>query len=550
MDGDEQGRSMAMAAGELRRQAEERLRTTTATLPQTPLTLAEAQRLVHELEVHRIELEMQNAELCEARNATDSALSRYTDLYDFAPVGYFALNSDGAILAVNLFGARMLKTERSRLIGSSFRLLVAGESRRDFDAFLRQVFKDQEKERCEVALDTTGSQPAFIQIEAISFCCGEECLFVAIDITERKLAVEALVISETRYRRLFESAKDVILIIDANTDWITDASPFLVDMLGYYREECLQKKLWEIGMFTDVDACKRTYSELRSSGYVHNKQLSLLAKDGTLVYAELVGNAYMVDRKRVIQCTIRDITERVKTQEALRDKERQMTQQCRMAAMGEMLGFIAHQWRQPLNHLGLNLQELTLARKLGNFTMGLLECNVDKAMGILQYLSRTIDDFMDFTRPEKEKCLFSVNEIVAKTVALIGELFKDQNIEILTDAAGNPEIRGYPNELSQVLLNILLNAKDAFGERKTCGARISIWSGIKDGMAVVTITDNAGGIDEGIIDKIFDAFFTTKGAGNGTGVGLFMSKIIIEKHMGGRLTVCNVGSGAEFRIEI
>ena len=166
MNGDDQGKSMAIAAAVLRRHAEERLRSTAATMSKTSPTPVETQRLIHELEVHRIELEMQNAELCEARDATETALIRYTDLFDFAPIGYFALNSDGAILAANLFGAKMLKTERSRLIGSSFKLLVACGSRCGFDAFLRQVFSNQEKERCEVALDTTSDQPIFVQIEA------------------------------------------------------------------------------------------------------------------------------------------------------------------------------------------------------------------------------------------------------------------------------------------------------------------------------------------------------------------------------------------------
>jgi signal transduction histidine kinase len=242
--------------------------------------------------------------------------------------------------------------------------------------------------------------------------------------------------------------------------------------------------------------------------------------------------------------------ERIRVMEELRVKEQLLIHQSRMAAMGEMLGNIAHQWRQPLNLLGLKIQELGLSYKMGQFSKELLEENVAKVMEILRHLSRTIDDFRTFSTPDKQKVPFRVEEVIEKTVSLIGENFRGQGIEIETRSEGEPVIEGYPNEYAQVLLNILMNARDALQERRTAEGRIVIRCFSEGGKSVVTITDNAGGIEEAVLDKIFDAYFTTKELGKGTGVGLFMSKAIIEKNMGGHLTVRNSASGAEFRITI
>lgn len=245
-----------------------------------------------------------------------------------------------------------------------------------------------------------------------------------------------------------------------------------------------------------------------------------------------------------------ETADRIGAMEKLREKDQMMIQQNRMAAMGEMLGNIAHQWRQPLNVLGLKVQQLGLFYECGEFSKELLDANIGKAMEIVSHLSQTIDDFRNFSMPDREKSLFSVDQAVVKTVSLIEESFREMRIIVDVDTTGRVLVNGYPNEYSQVLLNILMNAKDALLERGNNDARITVCSRSEDGRAVVTITDNGGGIKEEIMDYIFDAYFTTKSLGKGTGIGLFMSKKIIENNMGGRLTVKNVEGGAEFRIEV
>ena len=242
--------------------------------------------------------------------------------------------------------------------------------------------------------------------------------------------------------------------------------------------------------------------------------------------------------------------ERIHAVEELRKRERLLIQQSRLAAMGEMLANISHQWRQPLNVLGLKVQELGLTYKFGQLSEELLDGNVAKAMEIIQHMSQTINDFQEYLTPNKEKTRFSVDQVIAKTVSLIRENFQNQNIGIKTISADDPQITGFPNEYGQVLLNLFMNSRDAFLERGITEAQITVRSWVENERAVITITDNAGGVKEEILDKIFDAYFTTKELGKGTGVGLFMSKNIIEQNMGGRLSVRNVNGGAEFKIEV
>ena len=244
-----------------------------------------------------------------------------------------------------------------------------------------------------------------------------------------------------------------------------------------------------------------------------------------------------------------ETTQRFLALEELREKERVLLQQSRLTALGEMIGNIAHHWRQPLNAMGLIVQELPVMYERGNFDREYLLASVAKFMEVLLHTSRTIDDFKDFIEPDKEKIPFKVQEVVEKTVSLIEVSFKQLQITIKVKAEGEPVISGHPNEFSQVILHILFNARDAFLARKDDKPRVIVIDMFRQGeIAVVTVADNAGGIPEEIHDKIFDPYFTTRGPKQGTGLGLYMSKIIIEKNISGRLSVRNTAEGTEFRI--
>lgn len=229
-----------------------------------------------------------------------------------------------------------------------------------------------------------------------------------------------------------------------------------------------------------------------------------------------------------------------------REKEQLMIHQGRLSAMGEMLGNIAHQWRQPLNAIGIIIQDLLDIYTSGGLTGEYLEKNTQKGMELVRHMSKTIDDFRNFYKPDKDKQCFNIKDSIEKAISIGGMNFIRDRIALETDMEDNLIVEGYQNEYAQALMNILSNAKNALRESGTRNALIKIKAFRDCDVSVVTITDNAGGIPEDIKSRIFDPYFTTRE--KGTGVGLYMAKIIIENSMDGKLTVNNTAGGAEFVI--
>jgi PAS domain S-box-containing protein len=245
-----------------------------------------------------------------------------------------------------------------------------------------------------------------------------------------------------------------------------------------------------------------------------------------------------------------EIAERLRTVEELHRQQQLLIRQGRMAALGEMIGNIAHQWRQPLNTLALIVQELPWYYARGQFSQEYLDANVTRAMQVINHMSKTIDGFRNFFEPDKEAVTFRVSDVLAQTISIVEAAFNELRLTIEVHAETEVFAYGCPNEFSQVILNILMNAKDAILERQVPQPRVAVRL-VKEGdKAVLTIADNAGGIPREILDKVFDPYFTTKGPDKGTGIGLFMSRTIIEKNMHGTLSARNTEEGAEFRIEV
>lgn len=234
----------------------------------------------------------------------------------------------------------------------------------------------------------------------------------------------------------------------------------------------------------------------------------------------------------------------------LRKKDDILIQQSRLAAMGEMISNIAHQWRQPLNKIGLIVQDLQLAFKANDLTAEELNEDVAETMTVLQQISDTIDDFRNFFSYEEKAHSFIVNEIIFRALSFVGQSLKRKEIMIELDEEPDVTADGFPNEYMQVFLNIILNARDALVGRGVNQRLISIRIFRDNDRAIVTVRDNGGGIAEDILPKIFDPYFTTKQQDSGAGIGLYMAKMIIEKKMHGCLTARNIGGGAEIRIEV
>ncbi len=233
-----------------------------------------------------------------------------------------------------------------------------------------------------------------------------------------------------------------------------------------------------------------------------------------------------------------------------RAKDSIMLYQARLAAMGEMLSNIAHQWRQPLNNIGLYIQNLEIEFNNGALAPDLVRDSVEKCMKLLTYLSCTINNFCSFYQPDHGKKSFDLFNAVSDTISLVREEMEYHGIVIRLDKKCELTVNGFEREFSQVLLNIIQNAKEAIISQRPAEPFVAISCSHNGKSARVTITDNGGGIPPDLLYKIFDPYFTTKFKSQGVGMGLYMSRMIIEKHMGGRIFARNSSSGAELNIEI
>ncbi len=233
-----------------------------------------------------------------------------------------------------------------------------------------------------------------------------------------------------------------------------------------------------------------------------------------------------------------------------KDKDKLIFQQNKMAALGEMLGNISHQWRQPL--MEINSIFLPIEAKLSMdiaIEKDELIDSINKLNDITNYMSNTIDDFRDFFATDKEKIEFKLLDQINSTINIISGVLKSDNIKLDIIIQKNPILIGYKNEYSQVLINIISNARDILVQRKIQNPYIKISIYEENNNIITTIEDNAGGIIVDPIEKIFEPFSTYEKR-NGTGLGLFMSKLIIENNMNGKLEANNTKDGAIFKIII
>jgi len=243
----------------------------------------------------------------------------------------------------------------------------------------------------------------------------------------------------------------------------------------------------------------------------------------------------------------KDLDKRVKAEIAkTKEKEQLLMHQSKLAALGEMLGNIAHQWRHPLTRLSLLIQNIDMSYKKGKLDENRWEKFKENALSQINYMSQTIDDFTNFFKKDTKKELFEPGDIIKQALELMDGRIKQNKLSVNIEVKNTVKIEGYKSEFSQVVLNILNNAIDVLKERNVPNKKI--WIRI-DGRKI-EIEDNAGGISEEIKEKIFEPYFTTKFQSQGTGIGLYMSRVIITQHFNGELYTYNSKNGAVFVIKI
>jgi nitrogen fixation negative regulator NifL len=381
---------------------------------------------------------------------------------------------------------------------------------------------------------------------------GEITHFVGIkqDITEKTRALEAMLASELRYRRLFESAQDGILILDVVSGKIVDVNPFLMEMLDYSREDLMGKEIWEVGVFKDINASKAAFVELQQQGYVRYEDLPLVTRSGIRKQVEFVSNSYLVGDSRVIQCNIRDITKRKhaegelkETNERLKqavmelrtksDELAAMTQQLwqasKLATMGELSASIAHELNNPLATVSLRTESLLMQLPEDSEQRKPLEIIAQE----VDRMASLVNNLLQFSRrSHRQVSTVDPREEIANSIEFVHYHLRTRRIQVVQEFTDPlPTIQADRQQLRQLFLNLLTNASDAM----PAGGKLIVRARLDDSNeAGVTIefADSGEGIAADNLERIWDPFFTTKPEGKGTGLGLAICRRIVEDHGG------------------
>ncbi len=370
------------------------------------------------------------------------------------------------------------------------------------------------------------------------------------DITERKAIEDKLKLANT----IVQNSHTLLFIWSNKEGRPIEYVSENISQFGYNSEELISKsfKYSDMVFTEDLAQLNKEAKEYIKNHIDRFKQkYRIITKEGNLRWVEDNSLIKRDEKGDIfhIQGVVSDVTERINDQENLKIKDKQLLVQSRLAAMGELIGMIAHQWRQPISAISMGINNLKADIELGSYSEKRANEKYDEILFLVDFLSKTIDDFRDFFKEDKEKSKISVQQLVDETIKIMGKSLENSGVKLEKEIDERCEPEVFKREMLQVLLNIIKNSKDAIKEKSVKKGRILIRSFIEaDGVVVIEICDNGGGIDETILPQIFDPYFSTKSASFGTGLGLYMSKTIIEQHHGGCLEARNTKDGVCFKI--
>ena len=342
----------------------------------------------------------------------------------------------------------------------------------------------------------------------------------------------------------------VITDIDGNLEYVNN---YFTKVTGYSIEEAIGQnpKILKTGYTTEEEYLK-LWNEISHDhpwrGTFKNKK-----KNGQEYWEEAIIVPIEDKNKNIIKYLgiKQEITESIHLKNELKHKDELLIAQSRHAAMGEMISMIAHQWRQPLTIVAMSANNILADIELDTIDNESLENEMKEIIDQTQELSKTIDDFRNFFKPIKNSEFVTIKQVIDNTIKVIGKSLENNNVKVDIILNSKKEIKTYPRELMQVFINILNNAKEALIDNNVDNKTIIIEVDNQENGVIITICDNGGGIDKAILPKIFNPYFSTKHNKSGTGLGLYMSKTIIEKHLNGIIRVYNnKNDGACFLMEL
>ena len=529
-------------AGDLRRQAEEKARDGAARVPENLDTLTPEQqaRLVHELRVHQIELEMQNDELLRTQERLEASRERYFDLYDQAPVGYLTISEAGSIVEANLTAATLLGVPRSALSGQPMSRFVLPEDQDVYYLHRRYLFETGSPQACELRLLRRDGSSLWARLEAtvVQEPGGVRASrSVLSDIDERQRAATALKASEEKYRTVVETANEAILV--AQDGGLKFVNPMACSFLGYAERELLSMPFADLIAPEDREMVVERYRRrLAGETFQDRYSFRVLPKGGGVRWVEIGAAVIEWEGRLATLNFLSDVTERRRAEEALARSQAQLVQLQKLEAVGRLAGGVAHDFNNILQAM-LSLATVLRLRAESPELTGIvaeIEALIRRGAGLTQQL------LLYSRRQVAEKKRVDLSELTGGVGMLLGRLIP-ANVRLTVETVPDGLwVDGDAGQFQQVLMNLVVNAKDAM----PTGGTLTVRAGRVGGEAVLAVIDTGHGMDEETRSHLFEPFFTTRSAG--TGLGLSVVHGIVEQHRG-RVEVDSVpGEGSVFRV--
>ena len=462
-------------------------------------------------------------------------MAQESSTYEAIPIPAIVVDSDGIIRQVNKAAENFLNLTKDEILHHSNHTLFHDKNIKESECEICEGIRNGGKlSSYEVFKDPQICNFTVSPINLSNKSTG--AIQVCIDMSKDRLAQQELKKLQTAIEQTPVSI--VITDVEGNLEYV---NPQFLKVTGYTEEEVIGKNpsVLATGYTTD-DEYVELWNKIKS-GETWSGIFKNIKKNGEEYWETAVISPIRDAGGNIVNYigVKQDISEKIALESLLKDQEELMIVQSRHAAMGEMIGMIAHQWRQPLSTISMGANNLLLDITLNKVETSSFKEISNLIISQVNYLSNTIDDFKDFFRPKKEKESVSIEDIINDTLSIIGKTLEDSGVEINTIFSSKPIIKTYKREFIQVLINILNNSKEAMNENSSGEKKLFINVKEEKESTIIEICDNGGGIDEHIINNIFEPYFSTKSEKTGTGLGLYMSKTIVEKHLNGKLIAKN-----------
>lgn len=453
--------------------------------------------------------------------------SRLKSLLQMSPIAVrIATNNGEKIVFANNSYLKLINIQESELLNKNPKIYYIHES--IYKDILDSLEKNKKIENKLISLNVNNTE-VWVIASYMNIIYDEKEAVIGwfYDVTDKIKIQKQIEEQKNEFETIFNYSIDGLAIIDLNSNFLEFNGSY-IKLTGFSREELLATSCIKLTAPEDVERAKLSFETVVIKGFVTDFEKTCIGKDNRSIIVNM-SMVLLPDKKRIL-ISVKDVTQ-----------HKLMESQSKLASMGEMIGNIAHQWRQPLSLISTIASGIKVKIEFKQFDEKELIPDMENIIKQTNYLSNTIDDFRNFIQNSNDKGEIQVSNIIKKTLSILNPSIVNHNITIVLNTNDDIKIDGYENQLIQALINILNNSKDALKENIKDNENKFIFietKSIKDGL-ILRIRDNAGGIPEGIINKVFEPYFTTKHKSIGTGIGLSMAYQIITKHHDAHIFVSN-----------